>query len=149
MKRNIIRDPWSHQDIIGWIVEYIFQLISGSSYLFISMIFASFFISVCLVLNAFCKQFRALLDDLQYDNFEDLKRKKTTKLLLYKLIDFHTTTKEWVIWLHYIHNERWNLLKLTYRIIRRTVNLFSSFLLIHLVGGVVHISACVFQLDMV
>lgn len=36
-----------------------------------------------------------------------------------------------------------------FSVILETINLYSVFVLIQLVGGVVHISACIFQLDLV
>lgn len=96
---TVSRDPWSHESLIGWSIEYTFQVISGGSYLLISMVFASFFICICLHHHSFSKQFRGLLNILEVEikKFHDHHSKSQHKkiiLLLCQLVQFHTSTKE-------------------------------------------------------
>lgn len=97
-------DPFDGHHIDGWIAKYIFQTITGDLYLFISMIFASFFISVCLHHCAFSKQFEMLINQIsgqsecqeyegqRMENNRDHDRK--ILFMLCKLVEFHASTKE-------------------------------------------------------
>lgn len=86
----------------GWIGEYAFQMISGDLYLIISMLFASFFISICLHHRAFSEQFQALLNQLDISIDEAARknvqqyhmRQKRIHVLLNGIVQFHTLTTE-------------------------------------------------------
>lgn len=104
------RDPWSYNHLFGWIGEYTFQMISGDLYLIISMLFASFFISVCLHHRAFSEQFQALLNQLDVKSKELITqtaqkhdeqnqqynhmRQKEIHMLLHRIVQFHILTTE-------------------------------------------------------
>lgn len=95
----------------GWIGEYAFQMVSGDLYLIISMLFASFFISVCLHHRAFSEQFEALLHQLKVRNDElmaettsqghnernqkyiDMRRQKID-MFLHRIVQFHILATE-------------------------------------------------------
>lgn len=105
------RDPWSYNNIYGWIGEYAFQMISGDLYLIISMLFASFFISICLHHRAFSEQFQALLHQLNVRNdaliagmaaqthdernrqYNHMQRQKI-QTLLHRIVQFHILLTE-------------------------------------------------------
>lgn len=104
-------DPWSNNYLYGWIGEYTFQMISGDLYLIISMLFASFFISICLHHRAFSEQFQALLNQLDIRNKElatdevaqkydernqqcNSIRRNRINVLLKNIVHFHTLTTE-------------------------------------------------------
>lgn len=88
----------------GWIAEYAFQMISGDLYLIISMLFASFFISICLHHRAFSEQFQALLNELsacaaaqvhaEQNQNDNVMRKKRIRTLLQRIIQFHILLTE-------------------------------------------------------
>lgn len=101
------RDPWSYDNLYGWIGEYTFQMISGDLYLIISMLFASFFISVCLHHRAFSEQFEALLNQLNAKNDELIAdrtaqvhdecnhmRRQNIRIFLHRIVQFHILTTE-------------------------------------------------------
>lgn len=95
----------------GWIAEYTFQMISGDLYLIISMLFASFFISVCLHHRAFSEQFQALLNQLDVKSKEVIAdeevqkidernqqynhmAKKKIHIFLHRIVQFHILATE-------------------------------------------------------
>lgn len=77
-------------------------MISGDLYLIISMLFASFFISICLHHRAFSEQFQALLNQLDISIDEAARknvqqyhmRQKRIRVLLNGIVQFHTLTTE-------------------------------------------------------
>lgn len=107
-----LRDPWSYKNLYGWIGEYTFQMISGDLYLIISMLFASFFISVCLHHRAFSEQFQALLHQLNVRNDElvagmmaqghdernqqqyNHRQRQKIRIFLHRIVQFHILTTE-------------------------------------------------------
>lgn len=100
------RDHIDRENINGWIAEYTFQIISGTFYLFISVVFASFYISVCLQHCAFSDQIEALIKQIRHEikrpvNDYDNQRIKTSyqreteiMLQLCELVQLHSSTKE-------------------------------------------------------
>lgn len=93
------RDPWNNDNLYGWIGEYAFQMISGDLYLIISMLFASFFISICLHHRAFSEQFQTLLNqlnasiDVAAQNHHQMRQNRI-RILLDGIVQFHILTTE-------------------------------------------------------
>lgn len=92
----LFRDPLDTSQFIGWTLEYIYQMISGIAYLVISMIFASFFMTICFNHMAFCQQMQALINKLKQEINEGRNDRKKTLLILCEIVQLHTSTKEWV-----------------------------------------------------
>lgn len=95
------RDPWSMDNLYGWIGEYTFQMISGDLYLIISMLFASFFISICLHHRAFSEQFQTLLNQLDISTgvadkkgFQENQQHNRIRILLNGIVQFHILMTE-------------------------------------------------------
>lgn len=100
-----VRDPWSYDNLYGWIGEYAFQLVSSDLYLIISMVFASFFISVCLHHRAFSEQFEALLHQLNARNnaliagmaahgHDEPNQRHKIQIFLHRIVQFHILLTE-------------------------------------------------------
>lgn len=102
-------DPWDYDTLYGWISEYAFQMISGDLYLIISMLFASFFISVCLYHRAFSEQLEATLNQLNELSIKataaqvhdeernkqlNFMRRKRIYALLHRIVQFHVLLTE-------------------------------------------------------
>lgn len=79
-------------------------MISGDLYLIISMLFASFFISICLHHRAFSEQFQALLNQLnsstnaqkhdERNQQHNHMRQNEIRILLNGIVQFHILMTE-------------------------------------------------------
>lgn len=155
MNLNFRRLPWNQDSLFGLFGELCFSVLYGVTYCIISGSLSLLFISISLHHLAFCEMFRHSVRKL---NIPDKSRNNAQ--FLCNVIRFHRSVKRWrkffsfevfysKVFIQIFLPNLKRMCRLLFSWFFKTADVYSSCVLVNLIGFIITLASAIFQIDVV